>query len=96
MPIFAIFLAKLVFDLNPKNINLREDANDKCIAMTILALAAFINGFGSKLSHGVVSEKVTYRVRKILYRNILTKELAWFDEKENAPGILSTTMASDV
>lgn len=79
MPIFAIFLAKMVFVLNPSNVNLRSESDKNCLIMTILALSALVAGFGSKLTHGIVSEKVTFRVRKLLYGKILTKELAWFD-----------------
>jgi ATP-binding cassette subfamily B (MDR/TAP) protein 1 len=36
------------------------------------------------------------KIRKQLYGSILEKHLGWFDEKENSPGVLSATMASDV
>jgi ABC-type multidrug transport system fused ATPase/permease subunit len=35
------------------------------------------------------------RIRQQLYGKILQKHIGWFDEKENAPGIISTTIASD-
>ena len=96
MPAFAILLAKMLFVLVPANPFIRSDSDKYCLIMALLAVGALICGFGSKLTHGLVSENVTLRARKTLYSKILTKELAWFDEKENSPGILSTTMASDV
>jgi len=35
------------------------------------------------------------KIRRQLYSKILSKHMGWFDEKENTPGVLSTTMASD-
>ena len=38
---------------------------------------------------------MTLKVRKQLYESILLKHMGWFDDKENSPGVLSATMASD-
>lgn len=35
------------------------------------------------------------KIRKQLYTGILQKHMGWFDEKNNSPGVLSATMASD-
>lgn len=64
--------------------------------MTIMAGGILIAVFLNKSSFGVVGENVTMRVRKLLYSKILEKNLGWFDEKDNAPGILTASMASDV
>ncbi len=38
---------------------------------------------------------MTLKVRRQLYSGILSKHMGWFDSKDNAPGVLSATMASD-
>jgi ABC-type multidrug transport system fused ATPase/permease subunit len=43
----------------------------------------------------VIGENVTIKIRKQLYQSIITKNIGWFDDKDNAPGVLSATMASD-
>jgi hypothetical protein len=43
----------------------------------------------------MIGENVTLKIRADLYRNIINKDLGWFDDKDNAPGVLSSTMASD-
>jgi ATP-binding cassette subfamily B (MDR/TAP) protein 1 len=63
--------------------------------MIILAIAAFFCGFGQKFAFGVIGENVTANIRKELYRNVLQKHLGWFDERENAPGVITTTLSSD-
>ena len=38
---------------------------------------------------------MTLKVRRQLYSSILQKHMGWFDDKNNSPGVLSATMASD-
>lgn len=38
---------------------------------------------------------MTIKIRQQLYQSIIRKEIGWFDDKENAPGVISATMASD-
>jgi ATP-binding cassette, subfamily B (MDR/TAP), member 1 len=63
--------------------------------MFALACTAFVTGFGSKFSFGMIGENVAMRVRKELYSFILKKHIGWFDDKLNAPGVISASMASD-
>jgi len=39
--------------------------------------------------------KVTYQMRATLYNSIMSKNIGWFDLRENSVGILSSAMASD-
>jgi ATP-binding cassette subfamily B (MDR/TAP) protein 1 len=64
--------------------------------MVFIAIAIFIGIIFNKSMFGIVGENVTLRVREILYGSILEKHLGWFDDKENSPGVISATMASDV
>lgn len=43
----------------------------------------------------MLSEKVTYSMRFTLYDSILSKNIGWFDLRENSVGGLSSAMASD-
>ena len=43
----------------------------------------------------MIGENVTMRVRKELYGSILRKHIGWFDDKLNAPGVISASMAAD-
>jgi ABC-type multidrug transport system fused ATPase/permease subunit len=60
-----------------------------------LAGCAFITGFAQKFSFGVIGENVTLNIRKRLYKSIVSKHAGWFDDRSNAPGILTTTLSSD-
>jgi ATP-binding cassette subfamily B (MDR/TAP) protein 1 len=54
-----------------------------------------LTGFSQKFSFGVIGENVAFNIRSKLYRKIIEKHHGWFDEKSNAPGILTTTLSSD-
>lgn len=63
--------------------------------MFIISFSAILTGFCQKFSFGVIGENVAFNIRRKLYRKILEKNQGWFDERENAPGILTTTLSSD-
>lgn len=43
-----------------------------------------------------LGENLTFSVRKQLFNGIIYKHLAWFDNKDRAPGILSNVLSEDV
>jgi ABC-type multidrug transport system fused ATPase/permease subunit len=45
---------------------------------------------------GIVGENITINVRQKLYYSILKKNMGFFDDRENAPGVLNSVLASDV
>jgi hypothetical protein len=54
----------------------------------LLCLAIFIFTFLQKLSFGYGSENLTYKIRILLFNELLHKHIGWFDDKNRAPGIL--------
>jgi ATP-binding cassette, subfamily B (MDR/TAP), member 1 len=49
-----------------------------------------------KLAFGVSGENLTSRVRKLLFRGIIYKQVSWFDDEQKAPGVLTTVLSEDV
>lgn len=43
-----------------------------------------------------MGENLTFSVRKLLFQGILYKQIAWFDNKNRAPGILSSVLSEDI
>nr|AAK19598.2 putative ABC transporter [Sterkiella histriomuscorum] len=99
MPWFGILLSKMLFVLNgwygADTDTIREKSDYYCLLMFIAALVALCTGFSQKFCFGVIGENVTLKIRKSLYRSILMKHIGFFDEKENSPGVISSSMASD-
>jgi ATP-binding cassette subfamily B (MDR/TAP) protein 1 len=97
MPIFGGVMAKMLFVLMDVRDyeEMRRQANFWCLLMLIFAVCAFVTGFLQKFSFGVIGENITQNVRNALYRNVMQKHLGWFDDRDNAPGVLTSTLSSD-
>jgi ATP-binding cassette subfamily B (MDR/TAP) protein 1 len=63
--------------------------------MAMLSIAALFTGFFQKLSFGLIGENVAFNIRKALYTKLIQKHQGWYDQRENSPGILTTTLSSD-
>ena len=61
----------------------------------IASLVSFFTGFTKIYSFGVVGENITLNMRRALYAAIVKKNIGWFDARDNAPGILTSVLASE-
>jgi hypothetical protein len=52
--------------------------------------------FLAKSAFGRVGENITQNIRIDLYTEILRKHVGWHDDQNNAAGVLSAILASDV
>jgi ATP-binding cassette, subfamily B (MDR/TAP), member 1 len=75
---------------------MREEVDFWVLMMVIGACAALVIYFVAKYAFGIVGENITLNVRQDLYKAIMRKHVGWHDDQNNAGGILSTTLASDV
>lgn len=75
---------------------LRSDSNIWCLAMFICCLVSFVTGFTQKFLFGVIGENITINIREKLYGALVKKSIGWFDDRDNAPGVLNSVLASDV
>ena len=44
---------------------------------------------------GSLGNKVTYKIRDLLYSKILEKNIGWFDHRDNGASVLTSAMAKD-
>ena len=84
----------IIYMYNPTM--LRSEVNKYILMMFIGAFLSFSFIFVAKWMFGVVGENITLNVRKQLYTAIMLKHVGWHDNQDNAAGILSATLASDV
>lgn len=74
-----------------------EHERDKwCLGFLILVILVGILGFLQKYTFSYVGENLTYTVRCLLFKNIVFKNIEWFDDKDRAPGILSNVLSEDI
>ena len=97
-PIFGMFMIKMLFALfsTYDMQKLRKDSDTWSLAMFLCAVVGFITVFCQKFLFGIVGENITINMRDKLYGAFIKKSIGWFDDRENAPGILNSVLASDV
>lgn len=44
---------------------------------------------------GIAGEKLTRRVRGLMFESVLRQEVAWFDRKENGVGAICAKLSTD-
>lgn len=75
---------------------MRSECDKWCLAMFICCIVSLCTTFTQKFAFGIVGENITLNIRQKLYGSLLRKNMGWFDARENAPGVLTSVLASDV
>jgi len=65
------------------------------LIMLALGIIAMFLVFFNRSIFGILGESMTKSMRFKLYSSILRKEIGWFDNKDNAPGQLTSTIANE-
>lgn len=102
-PILGVLFAKLVFLLSVPLIYLntlgenylQEEVTKLSLYMVYTAIAVGVAIFFQKYSFGYLGNKVTVKVREVLYDSILQKNIGWFDDRDNGPSVLTSIMSAD-
>jgi ABC-type multidrug transport system fused ATPase/permease subunit len=96
-PLYGMIYAKLLFVfMIPQLPTFEEDRNYWCGLFLLLIFCIGIFGFLQKYLFMYVGENLTFTVRNDLYKGIIYKNIAWFDNKDRAPGILSSVLSEDI
>lgn len=108
MPVFAVFMADMIdvlskFDLLRNNIavegytfdRLKTDSLYIGLYFLILAFVSFGVYLGQFAFFGLLGQRITYKLRLNLYKHLITRDMAFFDKKENNPGELTAVLAKD-
>jgi ABC-type multidrug transport system fused ATPase/permease subunit len=72
-----------------------DGLNFAILGMIGIAVTFMFTGTMQKTSFSILGENTAEIIRRKLYTSILTMNIGWFDEKENATSILTSAMASD-
>lgn len=96
-PLMGLIFAKVLFVMmNPRASSFNDDRNFWMGMFILLAGCMGIVGFLNKYIYAFLGENLTYTIRNKTFTSIVYKHLAWFDNKERAPGILSNTLSEDI
>lgn len=75
--------------------DMETEVNRYALIMALIAVGTFLSMFVQKYFFNRLSEQVTFHMRYTLYDAMLSKNIGWFDLRENSVGVLSSAMASD-
>ncbi|KAM5271800.1 ATP-binding cassette sub-family B member 5 [Ctenodactylus gundi] len=96
-PVFSIIFAKIITMFKEDNKStLKHDAEIYSMIFVILGIICFASYFMQGWFYGKAGEILTMRLRHLAFKAMLYQDIAWFDEKENNTGALTTTLATDI
>mmetsp|Transcript_34809 Transcript_34809/g.25150 ORF Transcript_34809/g.25150 Transcript_34809/m.25150 type:complete len:98 (+) Transcript_34809:396-689(+) len=73
-----------------------EETSKYCYIFFGLCVTAFIVMSLGKYCFGVVGENITYSIRQLFYKEVLKRNVGWFDNPDYQAGILTTILSSEV
>ncbi|XP_024383964.1 ABC transporter B family member 20 isoform X2 [Physcomitrium patens] len=95
-PLFALLIAQVAetYFYGNKRIMWHE-VSKWCLLVAGMGLATVLFNFLQHFYFGIMGEKMTERVRRLMFSAILRNEVAWFDREENSAELLSMRLAND-
>ncbi|KAL9402548.1 hypothetical protein Peur_006397 [Populus x canadensis] len=75
--------------------DLQQDINRWCLIIAIMGMVTVVANFLQHFYFGIMGEKMTERVRRMMFSAMLRNEVGWFDEEDNGADTLSMRLAND-
>ncbi|RHY13606.1 hypothetical protein DYB36_010292 [Aphanomyces astaci] len=97
-PLWGVLLTKsmmVFFQVNLGSHGMRDEALMWSVGFVVLGVIAFGAATVQNHQFAIVCERLTSRVRHKCFVAMLHQDMTWFDMPANAPGALSTRLASD-
>ncbi|KAM7272037.1 hypothetical protein ACFE04_031251 [Oxalis oulophora] len=66
-----------------------------CLYIACMGVVTVVANFLQHFYFGIMGEKMTERVRRMMFSAMLRNEVGWFDEEENSADMLSMRLAND-
>ncbi|WCJ19540.1 ABC transporter B family member 20 [Euphorbia peplus] len=95
-PLLAYVIALIVTAYyRPGHHHLKEDVNKWCLIIACMGVVTVVANFLQHFYFGIMGEKMTERVRRMMFSAMLRNEVGWFDEEDNSADTLSMRLAND-
>ncbi|KAG9453665.1 hypothetical protein H6P81_006569 [Aristolochia fimbriata] len=75
--------------------HLRHEVDKWCLIIACMGVVTVVANFLQHFYFGIMGEKMTERVRRMMFSAMLRNEVGWFDEEENSADTLSMRLAND-
>ncbi|XP_041039616.1 ATP-dependent translocase ABCB1-like [Carcharodon carcharias] len=95
-PTFCIIFAKIISIFTETNTEvIRQQANLYSILFFAMGVISFVTYFLQGFMFGKAGETLTQKLRYMAFKAMLRQEVAWFDDKKNSTGALTTRLATE-
>ncbi|XP_042901555.2 ATP-dependent translocase ABCB1 [Parasteatoda tepidariorum] len=95
MPAFGIIFGSILGVLAKPSDQITEETNFWCLIFVALGISSFICTFLQIFMLSVAGEKLTSRLRKMVFAKIITQDMSYFDSSKNSVGALCSRLTSD-
>ncbi|KAK4746907.1 hypothetical protein SAY87_025944 [Trapa incisa] len=75
--------------------HLRQEVDRWCLIIACMGIVTVLANFLQHFYFGIMGEKMTERVRRMMFSAMLRNEVGWFDDEENCADTLSMRLAND-
>ncbi|CAK9176508.1 unnamed protein product [Ilex paraguariensis] len=96
-PLLAYVVALIVtaYYRSDEKHHLRQEVDKWCLIIACMGIVTVVANFLQHFYFGIMGEKMTERVRRMMFSAMLRNEVGWFDEDENSADTLSMRLAND-
>ncbi|KNA24559.1 hypothetical protein SOVF_014520 [Spinacia oleracea] len=75
--------------------HLHQEVDKWCLIIACMGIVTVVANFLQHFYFGIMGEKMTERVRRMMFSAMLRNEVGWFDDEENSADTLSMRLAND-
>ncbi|KAI5078855.1 hypothetical protein GOP47_0006526 [Adiantum capillus-veneris] len=97
-PLLAFVLVQVVqnyYEVDSNGGHAKREINKWCLVVVGMGVVTVVANFLQHFYFGIMGEKMTERVRRMMFSAILRNEVGWFDEEENSTDALNMRLAND-
>ncbi|KAK8593296.1 hypothetical protein V6N12_045379 [Hibiscus sabdariffa] len=95
-PLLAYVIALIVTAYySREHHHLKDDVDRWCLIIACMGIVTVVANFLQHFYFGIMGEKMTERVRRMMFSAMLRNEVGWFDNEENSTDNLSMRLAND-
>ncbi|KAL3717832.1 hypothetical protein ACJRO7_003042 [Eucalyptus globulus] len=95
-PLLAYVIALIVTAYyRSRDDHLRQEVDKWCLIIACMGIVTVVANFLQHFYFGIMGEKMTERVRRMMFSAMLRNEVGWFDGEENSADTLSMRLAND-
>ncbi|KAF3433764.1 hypothetical protein FNV43_RR24867 [Rhamnella rubrinervis] len=94
-PLLAYVISLVVIAYYREHDHLPREVDKWCLIIAGMGIVTVVANFLQHFYFGIMGEKMTERVRRMMFSAMLRNEVGWFDEEENSADTLSMRLAND-